>query len=542
MTENPKRGVIPTESEELFDLIEKLKNSLTPKLKESFASIMPITIIILYLGLFFAPVPNGTLVMFLIGALLLVIGMGCFSIGTEMAMIPMGDGIGAQITRTKKLWLIIILIFIMGVLITVAEPDLQVLAGQVSSIEKNVLIGAVAVGVGIFLVIAMLRIIFQISISKLLVAFYAIVFTLSIFAPDEFVTVAFDSGGVTTGPITVPFIMALGLGLASVRTDKGSREDSFGLVALCSVGPILAVLLLGIGYNVNNSTYSPIELADVKDTREAVHMFAEGFPVYAKEVLIAFVPIIFLFLAFQLVTKRFKKRQLERIGVGFLYTFVGLVLFLTGVNIGFIPMGYLIGYEFTASVFKWLIIPIGALIGYFIVAAEPAVHVLAKQVEQVSGGAIPSKAIFRSLSIGLAISVGLSTLRALLGISLYWFLVPGYIFALILTFRVSKIFTGIAFDSGGVATGAMTTTFLLPFIIGVCVAAGGEEKVMTDAFGTVAMIAMTPLITIQALGVIYGRRVRTVVAEEENELISASQDIIIISEEENDDIIDYDRR
>lgn len=508
-----------------------MNKKLKEKIGEAFSSVLPISIIVLLISVFFAPVPTGTMMMFLVGAALLIVGMGFFTLGADMAMMPMGEGIGVQFTKTKKLWLTIILIFGMGVIITIAEPDLQVLVKQVTAIPDLVLIFAVAIGVGIFLVLSILRIFFQISLSKLLIISYAIVLLVSLFAPNDFIPVAFDSGGVTTGPITVPFIMALGLGLSSVRGDKTSREDSFGLVALCSIGPILAVLLLSIGYNTGEANVTSFEIPEVVTTQDVVRQFTQEFPVYFKEVLLALTPIVIFFLIFQILVRRYHKRQLLKIGVGFVYTMIGLVLFLTGVNVGFIPMGYLVGFTISASALKWLLIPLGMLMGYFIVSAEPAVHILNKQVEQVSGGAIPAKSMSLCLSIGVCISIGLSILRILTGISIFWFLIPGYAIALILTFFVPKIFTGIAFDSGGVATGPMTSTFLLPFALGICAGVGGN--IMTDAFGIVAMVAMTPLIVIQILGVIYGRKMKALKENEANEMADTDNEVISYEEENN---------
>jgi hypothetical protein len=478
-----------------------MNQTLKEKITEALTSVLPITLIVLLLSITITPLPAGTMMMFLTGACLLIVGMGFFSLGTDMAMMPIGDGIGAEITKSRKLSFMIPIGFFIGTVVTIAEPDLSVLANQVPAVPNSVLILTVAAGVGLFLVVAILRTVFQIPLSRMLVVFYLLIFFLAFFAPRDFIAVAFDSGGVTTGPITVPFIMALGIGMASIRADDGSREDSFGLVALCSIGPILAVLLLGIFYNPSTAGYEPAQVPDVFTTTDMADQFAAGFPTYLKEVVIALSPILVCTVIFQLVTRRFRKRQAIRIGVGALYTFVGLVLFLTGVNVGFMPAGHYIGAELAESSRRWLLVPLGMVIGYFIVAAEPAVHVLNKQVEEISDGAIPQKSMQLCLSIGVAVSIGLAMLRILTGISIFWLLIPGYAIAIGLTFVVPKVFTGIAFDSGGVASGPMTATFLLPFAMGACESVGGN--VLTDAFGIVAMVAMTPLITIQLLGLVY---------------------------------------
>ena len=384
---------------------------LLEKIKESLASVLPITAIVLIISITVAPLTPGTMVLFLFGAVLLVVGMGLFTLGVDMSMIPMGDGIGVQISKARRVVIPLVVCFVLGFVVTMAEPDLQVLAEQLPSVPNMTLILVVAVGVGFFLVVAQVRMLLNIPLSYMLVFFYLVVFALSFFVPESFVPAAFDSGGVTTGPITVPFIMALGIGLAAVRSDKNSSNDSFGLVALCSIGPILSVMILGIVMPDMDAAYTAVTIPEIATTQEAASLF-----------------------------------------------------------------------------------------GYFIVRAEPAVRVLARQVEEISNGSITQKAINRALSIGIAISVGLAMLRILTGISILWFLIPGYAVALIMTFFVPQIFTGVAFDSGGVASGPMTTTFLLPLAMGACEAVGGN--VLTDAFGIVALVAMTPLFTIQLMGLV----------------------------------------
>ncbi|MDR3130029.1 MAG: DUF1538 domain-containing protein [Treponema sp.] len=480
---------------------------LKEKIMEAFSSVLPITVIVLITSVALVPMPAGTILMFLAGAALLIIGMGFFTLGADMAMMPMGEGIGIQLTKTPNLFIALFVSFIMGFVVTIAEPDLQVLARQVPSIPSMSLVLTVAVGVGIFLVIAMLRILLRIQLSVLLVVFYVFLFAVVFFAPPDFIPVAFDSGGVTTGPITVPFILAMGVGAAALRSDKNSQNDSFGLVALCSIGPILAVILLGLFYNPSGAEVASNTVPVVVTSRDVVTSFAMELPEFSKEVSVALGAIILFFIFFQLVSRRYKKHQLGRIAIGFIYTFIGLVVFLTGVNVGFIPVGHLLGSQLAESPFKWILVPLGMLIGYFIVAAEPAVHVLIKQVEDISSGTIPQRAMKRGLAIGMAAALGLTMVRILGGIPILWILVPGYALALVLTFFVPKIFTGIAFDSGGVCSGPMTSTFLLPLAMGACDGAGGD--LMKDAFGIVAMVAMAPLIIIQLMGLVYASRMKT---------------------------------
>ena len=469
------------------------------KIKESLSSVLPITAIVLALSITIVPLTPGVLVLFLFGSFLLIVGVGMFTLGVDMSMTPMGSAIGVTMSRARRRVLPLAAAFLLGMLITVAEPDLTVLAGQVPAIPNLVLILTVAAGVGLFLVVALLRVTLKVPLSYLLVGLYLGAFVLAIlFTPNDFIPVSFDSGGVTTGPITVPFIMALGVGLASVRNDRNATNDSFGLVALCSIGPILSVLILGICYAPDSASYTPPVLAEVATTRDAAREFAAAFPHYAGEVAGAILPICGVFLLFQLFTRRFKRTQLLRIASGLVYTYVGLVLFLTGVNVGFMGAGELIGATIASGDLPFLLIPVGMVMGYFIVAAEPAVHVLVKQVEEVSMGSISQSAMRQGMSIGVAISIGIAMLRVLTGISILWFLIPGYAISLALTFFVPQLFTGVAFDAGGVASGPMTATFLLPFAMGACQAWGGN--LMTDAFGLVALVAMTPLVAIQLLG------------------------------------------
>lgn len=476
----------------------RISEPLKEKIIESIAAVVPITVIVFLLSISITPIKTGTFLLFLFGALMLILGMGLFTLGADLSMIPMGEGIGVSLSKARTRFVPLTVCLMLGVLITIAEPDLQVLAEQVPAIPNRILILTVALGVGLFLVLAELRMMFKIPLSYTLLFFYLIVFVLAYLPPNTFIPVSFDSGGVTTGPITVPFIMALGIGMASVRSDKNASSDSFGLIALCSIGPILSVLFLGVFYSPREAVYTAKTLQELSTTKAVAREFMLAFPAYMKEVGLAILPIIVLFAGFQLFFRRFHGIGLLKIFSGLVYTYLGLVLFLTGVNVGFMPAGQYIGAEVAGSSKSWLILPIGMVIGYFIVKAEPAVKVLTKQVEEVSSGYISQRSIEHSLSIGVALSVGLSMLRILTGISILWFLIPGYAISLLLTFFVPQIFTGIAFDSGGVASGPMTATFLLPLAMGACEAVGGN--MLTDAFGIVAMVAMTPLLTIQLLG------------------------------------------
>lgn len=507
-----------------FEMNPKLKENI----RESVASVLPITVIVLLVSVVLIPMELGHIMLFLTGAVMLIVGMGFFQLGAETAMTPLGEGIGVQLSKTKTVLIVMTIGFLMGAIITISEPDLQVLAEQVPGVPNIVLIIAVAVGVGLFLAMAVLRIRDQISLSGMLIVFYAAIIILSFFVPRNFVAVAFDSGGVTTGPMTVPFIMAMGVGLASMRSDKNAESDSFGLVALSSVGPILAVMILGCFFKPQDAEYSLTDIESVSNTRDVAEVFLRGLPKFAEEVFVSLAPIVVVFLIFQLMCRRYHGKQILKMLIGFIYTYVGLVLFLCGVNLGFAPVGAYLGGQLAGISMNWILVPIGMLIGYYIVKAEPAIQILNHQVESVTDGAISVKAMNMCMSIGVSVSVGLAMLRVLTGISVMWILLPGYAIALVLSRIVPKLFVGIAFDSGGVASGPMTSTFLLPLSIGVCGAVGGN--IMTDAFGVVALVALTPLIAIQIMGLLYKIKM--------NKIMNTTGQIVI--PDDSDDIIDLE--
>ena len=475
-----------------------IRKKLKEKLKEALQAVLPIIGLVLLLSFTIAPISPSILLCFLIGGILLIAGIVFFTLGAELAMSPMGERVGTAMTQSKKLWVVVALSFLLGFIITISEPDLQVLAQQVPAVPNLTLILAVACGVGVFLVVALLRMLFSIALPPFLVCFYAVIFILAFFVPKEFLSVAFDSGGVTTGPMTVPFIMALGVGISATRSDRHAADDSFGLVALCSIGPILAVMILGMIYNPDSAAYTPPVIPEIADSKQLWNLFAVELPTYMKEIALSLLPIVLFFAVFQALILKLSGRNLTRILIGLVYTYIGLVLFLTGVNVGFMPAGNYLGQVLAGLSHPWVIVPIAMVMGYFIVKAEPAVYVLNKQVEEITDGAIPARAMGTALSAGVAISLGIAMIRVLTGISILWILIPGYTIALVISFFVPKIYTAIAFDSGGVASGPMTAAFLLPLAQGACVALGGN--IVTDAFGVVAMVAMTPLITIQVMG------------------------------------------
>ena len=474
---------------------------LLPKIQEALLSALPITAIVYVLSLTpWFDFSLAELITFTIGAVLLIVGLGLFSLGADMAMTPMGTHVGAGLSRQKKLSLLLAVCFVLGMLITIAEPDLQVLAKQVSAVMNGtVLVYAVGIGVGAFLVVAILKIVFRKALSAILMLFYMLMFALALMlvvnGNDALLPMSFDSGGVTTGPITVPFIMALGVGISSVLGDRHSQENSFGLVSLCSVGPILAVLVLGI-FSQNDLSYA---VPDYSVSSQIAEAFLHTAVHTCKEVALALGLIVVFFLGCQLLFLKLPRKRLLKIGLGVVFTYIGLVLFLTGVNVGFMPIGYKLGYEL-AQLNEVALVLIGLLMGVLVVLAEPAIHVLNQQVEEVTGGYVSRKSMMLGLCIGVGASIALSMIRIIFDFSIVYYVIPGYFLSLALSLFVPPVYTAIAFDSGGVASGPMTSGFILPFATGVCVCLQGEAAVLRDAFGVVAVVAMTPLITIQLLG------------------------------------------
>jgi len=476
---------------------------LKAKIQEALVSSLPITVIVYIIALlpvFDFQLSSAEFWTFTIGAVLLVLGIGLFSLGADLAMTPMGSHVGAGLSRQKKLGLLLSVCFVLGMLITIAEPDLQVLANQVSAVMNGtLLVYTVGIGVGAFLVVAILKIVFRKSLSTILMLFYMLLFALALLlvvnGNDPLLPMAFDSGGVTTGPITVPFIMALGVGISSVLGDRRSKDNSFGLVALCSVGPILAVLILGI-FSTNDLTYA---VPDYTVSEDILGAFLHTAGHTCKEVAIALGMIVAFFLVCQVLFLKLSRRHLQRIAVGVVFTYFGLVIFLTGVNVGFMPIGYKLGTELS-QMGSGLLVGFGVMAGVLCVLAEPAIHVLNGQVEDVTGGLVSKKSMMLGLCIGVGSAIGLSMIRIIYDFSLVYYIIPGYFISLALSQFVPPVYTAIAFDSGGVASGPMTSGFILPLAVGACVSLQGSEAVLRDGFGVVALVAMAPLITIQLLG------------------------------------------
>lgn len=474
---------------------------LAGKMKESLISVLPIAAIVLLLSFSMAHLSSSTLARFGIGCLFVIVGMMIFGAGADISMIPIGEAVGIGITKTRNIYSIVAISFVIGAIITIAEPDLSVLAGSLDPyINKWLLICLVAIGVGVFLAISMVRVIIGTSLQLLLVISYSVVFILSLVltltGKATFLPISFDSGGVTTGPMTVPFIIAMGVGVSAIG-GKSSADNSFGFVALASVGPIIAVLILWLFANVNGMNIAESSISGSIDEALAKTLTSQ-----LRDVIIALGPIVVCFIVFRLtINRNMSKSQTKRIILGLIYTYIGLVLFMTGAKFGFFVAGSELGASLSQN-YKFMLVPIGMIMGFLIVAAEPAVHILNTQIEKISDGTIKKAHVLITLMCGVAISVGLAMLRLLFTFSIWWLILPGYAIAITLSFIVPKTYSAIAFDSGGVASGPMTASFLIPLAIGACTKLNGASSVMEYAYGVVAMVAMTPLIAVQILGLV----------------------------------------
>ena len=474
------------------------------KIKEALISVLPVTLIVILLNLTpLVDFSNKEIIVFSLSAVLLILGIGLFNLGADLAMTPMGEYVGSGLTKSRRLNILLLVCFALGLFITIAEPDLTVLASQVKDIinPPSLLIISVGVGVGLFLLIAVLKIVFKRQLASILMFFYMLLFALTsiliVTGKENLLTLSFDSGGVTTGPITVPFIMALGVGIATTIGGKRANENSFGLIALCSVGPILAVMVLGI---LSSGDLSSFAIPDYSIADNVVKGFFTSLLTVTKEVTIALGLVVVFFFIINFTFLRLPKRKIQQILFGVLFTYLGLIIFLTSVNVGFMPIGYKMGTEL-GNTNPTIIAIIGFILGLVVVLAEPAVHVLKKQVEEITAGTVSKRSMLIALSIGVGISICLSLIRIIFNFSILYYLIPGYFISLGLSFFVPRMYTAIAFDSGGVASGPLTSTFILPFAVGVCMAIYNDGNlVLLNAFGVVAMVAMTPLITIQLLG------------------------------------------
>ncbi|MDL2260314.1 DUF1538 domain-containing protein [Deltaproteobacteria bacterium OttesenSCG-928-K17] len=482
-----------------------MTSNFKAKIEESAVSVIPVMLIVVILHFTIAPLGEGQLAQYLMGGFLLIVGLAIFLVGADIGMVPFGQKVGSSLTYLRRLGPMLAASFAIGFAVTIAEPDVQVLADQVVSvipaISKSRLLMAIAVGVGLFVLVGIVRMVFQLSLRLVLFICYGAIFIACAFVKDpSFISIAFDSGGATTGPVTVPFIMAMGLGVAATAKKKEGDDNGFGLVGLASIGPIAAVVMMGLAGGGELSTDTADTAAPTSAALSLISHFLNELPHVSYEIGMALLPIVIIFFFFQVVLLKLPHQQLKRILLGFIYTFIGLTMFMVGVKGGFSPIGQSLGLSLGAFGAAALI-PVGLILGAVVVCAEPAVWVLTEQVENLSGGHIRRPIMLVALSISIALAVAMGMTRVVTGLSIWYFLAPGYALALLLTRLCPPLFTAIAFDSGGVASGPMSTTFVLSLTLGASIACGGNPA--TDAFGMVAMIAMAPLVTIQILGLIF---------------------------------------
>lgn len=482
-------------------------NVLIDKLKEVLYAVLPITIIVLILNFTLTPLEPLLIIRFIIGAFLIIIGLSIFLFGVDIGITPIGQSMGAAIAKSNKIWIVVVAGLALGFFISIAEPDLHILARQVDLVtsglvSKSSLVVVVSIGIGVLIAIGLVRIVYNIPLYKLLIGLYLIILVLALFTSPEFLAISFDASGATTGALTVPFILALALGISSLKKDsKASEKDSFGLVAIASTGAIIAVMIMNIIAKTDKITGS-LEAEDQASTSILFPFFHE-FPIIAKEILIALLPIIILFLLFQKISFKMTRKSVRKIMTGLVLTFIGLVLFLVGVNAGFMEVGTVVGKTIASLDNKAYIIMVAFILGLVTILAEPAVHVLTHQIEDVTSGYVKRKAVLGTLAIGVGMAVLLSIVRILIPeLQLWHYLLPGYLIGLGMTFFVPKLFVGIAFDSGGVASGPMTATFILAFVQGAAEATE-SANVLVDGFGMIAMVAMTPVIALQVLGLVF---------------------------------------
>lgn len=483
-------------------------NILYEKFKEVSFTVLPVTILVVILNFTITPIDHILMYRFLLGALLIIIGMSIFLVGTDIGISPLGSLLGSTVTKTNKTAIVIFSGILLGFIISVAEPDLHILAGQVQdatggATSKINIVMIVSIGVAILLSTGLFRIIRNLKLNRLLAIIYGVIFILALFTSPEFLAISFDASGATTGALTVPFMLALGLGVSSLKAGKNSEDDSFGLVGVTSTGAILSVMIFRFFAKSKDSTIEASTIVAKEINSSIFRPFLEQIPHMVKEMFIALLPLVIIFLIFNAISFRLSKKKFGKIVKGFAYTYIGLILFQTGVNAGFMEVGKVVGHSIASLDNDLIVIAIGFILGLVVILAEPAVHVLTEQIEDVTSGSIKRKVILFTLSIGVAFAVSLSMVRIVVpGLQLWHFLLPGYLISIFLSYKVPSLFVGIAFDSGGVASGPMTATFVLAFAQGAAEAIDGAN-VLVDGFGVIAMVAMTPLIALQILGLIY---------------------------------------
>ncbi|NLL00174.1 MAG: DUF1538 domain-containing protein, partial [Clostridiales bacterium] len=480
---------------------------LFDKTKEVTKTLFPVVALVLIISLTIVDVQNDVILRFLVGSVLLLLGLTIFLWGVDLAMDPIGEHMSKEVAMSKSPIKIAILSCLLGFLITVAEPDLLILGDQVEgasggSLGSSIIVYMVSLGVGVMVSLGVFRLLRDRPLNKFMAITYGIILVLAFLVSEEFLAIAFDASGATTGALTTPFVLALSLGLSNVKGGKNAEENSFGLVGIMSSGPILAVMLLSI---ISRQKNIQGDAGEYIFQEGVLGPILEAIPHLFIESLIALLPITILFFIFNFARFRIKKGEIVGIIKGLTFTLLGLVIFLTAVNSGFMDMGRVLGMEI-AKMNKGLLIGIGFVLGLIVVLVEPAVHVLGEQIEEVTGGHIPVNLIRMTLSLGVGTAIALSMVRIVVPeVKLWYFLLPGFAIAILLSFKSNPIFVGIAYDAGGVASGPMTATFVLAFAQGAATSIE-TANVLVDGFGVIAMVAMAPVLSIMILGTIFQRK------------------------------------
>lgn len=466
------------------------------KLKNVSLSVLPFAVLVVIISTTLLDIPFWDIIKFLLCAVLVIIGIVLFNVGTEKSMIKMGGYVGAELSKRNKVWVILLSVLLIGTIVTIAEPDLLVFAEQ-SGMDKWIYVMTVALGLGIFFVLATLRIILKVKMSTIFAVCYGAVILLIFFVPEQFVPLACDSSGVTTGPLSVPFIIAIGLGLSAVRSGDSSRDDSFGIVGICSIGPIIAIMIMGAIFGGSpEPNVTSIQTAD--SLGGVVSQIGAGALVSMKDIALSLTPIVLFFAFYQLAFLKLPFKEVMRLCIGLVYTFIGICIFFVGVRVGFLPLGNELGIGLGLGSVSWILIPFSLVLGALIVFVEPAIYILIKQVEDLTNGIVKKRSMMIALSIGVSISVMLSVVRVVCEIDLLYILVPMILICIIIPFFIPTIFTSIAFDSGGIASGMMASCFIVPFMQGVCMSYNND--LVLFGFGTIALIATTPILVIEIMG------------------------------------------
>lgn len=482
-------------------------NVIVSKIVEVLYSVIPITVIVIILNFTLIPMDTVLIIRFILGAVIIIVGLTIFLFGVDIGITPLGYAMGGAIIKPNKILFVIFMGIMLGFFISVAEPILHILAGQVDAVTSGLItkfsiVLVVAIGVAVMLAGGLTRIVYNLPLNKMLTILYGIILILSFFVSSEFLAISFDASGAVTGALTVPFVLSLAIGASKLKKDSiSSEEDSFGLLAVTSTGAVITVMLMSIITKTEKIT-GTLENSKIITT-SVIDPFIQMMPVVAGEVLTALSPMIVIFLVFQKASFGLYRSEVKRILFGFVFTFIGLIFFLVGVNAGFMEVGTTVGYKLASMDSPVYVISIGFILGMVIILAEPAVYVLTHQIEDVTSGYVKRKLVMITLALGVALAVALYIVKIIIpSIQLWHYLLPGYIIAIVMSYFVPKLFVGMAFDSGAVASGPMTATFILAFAQGVAEATEGAN-VLIDGFGAVAVVVMTPIIALQVLGLVF---------------------------------------